>query len=190
MIKTDDEIWGDLVSWLVDKTELKTIKSHESGKRPDNPYLMVNFINFKELRQFEQTVKYSDLLEQVPINSNDENVLVNEGGDPLSTEAIPVGTLAAPMIEGEWQFSIHSYGDNPSEVLRKLKSYSKLSQLHEPLLPNLFIHEVGTINHAPDWINNKWEPRAQCFIFLRGVICDPAAIDTIDEISVDVTRSQ
>lgn len=58
----------------------------------------------------------------------------------------------------------------------------------ENLLPRLVVHEVGTINTIPEFIGQRWEPRAQTNVTLRGITDDGFVVDTIEEYSIDIER--
>ncbi len=167
---TNDEVWSAVVRWVKAMTTITTIKSHQGGPDPALPYVMVNFTGAAEVRQHEQAVEYTDT------------------GQPNGQGKTKIS--AAPVIEVEWRFSVHSYGPAPTGVLRPIVSASKLAQMMEPMFPTLVIHEVSQIRNVPDWINNKWEPRAQMDLIVRGLTRDGFVIDTIDETSFDIARAE
>ncbi|GFO81225.1 MAG: hypothetical protein A49_08520 [Methyloceanibacter sp.] len=167
---TNEEVWEALVRWLHTETELPTIKAHPSGKPPSTPYLMLNLLNVREVRTNVADIEFEDL---ETVNS--------EGKQEV---------LATPVMEAEWEFSVHSYGEgDPSQILRVLKSRVHLAQRLEPMLPELVIHETGAINNVPDWANNAWEPRAHMKMFVRGYTRDGAVIDAIEEASFGASRT-
>lgn len=166
---TNDEIHSAVVRWIASVTGITTIKSHQSGPDPALPYVMVNFTGEAEVREHAQTVEYIDT-----------GIPNDQGQNKIS---------AAPVIEVEWRFSVHSYGPVPTGLLRPIVSAAKLAQVMEPLFPGLVIHEVSQIRNVPDWINNRWEPRAQMDLIVRGLTRDGFVIDTIDENSFDIARA-
>ncbi|WP_395175047.1 LIC_12616 family protein [Roseibium alexandrii] len=166
---TDTDVWEAFIRWLADQTGLKVIKAHQSGDRPSTPYLMVNFTAFRELREMPQNIEYRDT-----------ETLNSEGNPEVE---------ATPVIEGEWDFSVHAYGDAPTDSLRKVKGLVHLSQRLEPLLPALTVHETGPINSVPDWVKKAWEPRAQMNVAVRGLIRDGAVVDVIEEYSIGISRA-
>lgn len=166
---TNDEVWSAVVRWVKGKAgNVTTIKANQSGPAPTSPYVMVNFTGTVEVRDHHITVDYV------------ETPVPNSQGEKIVT--------AAPVTEIEWRFSVHAYGPNPSDRLRPIISARKISQLMEPLLPGLLVHETSQIRDVPDWINNAWQPRAQMDVFIRGLIRDAQAIDTIDEYSFDIAQ--
>ncbi|KQV83239.1 hypothetical protein [Rhizobium sp. Root1220] len=167
---TNDQVHSAVVRWIASVTNVVTIKSHQSGPDPALPYAMVNFTGSIEVRQREQTVEYTDTGED---NSQGEHKI-----------------SAAPVIEVEWRFSIHSYGPSPTGILRPIVSAAKLMQIMEPLFPSLVIHEVSQIRNVPDFINTRWEPRGQLDLIVRGLTRDGFVIDTIDESSFDIARAE
>jgi hypothetical protein len=164
----DVEIHEALVRWLSAQTGLRVIKAHQSGDRPDKPYLMINMLNCREVREHCQDFEF---VETETLNS--------EGLAEISV---------SPVIEMEWDFSIHAYGDNPTNSLRILKGRTHLAQRLEPLFPSLIVHETGTINNVPDWVKNDWEPRAQMNLLIRGLTRDGAVVDVIQDASVGVSK--
>lgn len=165
---TDDEVHSALVRWIAAITDKKVIKAHQGGKDPALPYIMVNMTGTAEVRKWAQEDKYIDT--GIP-NSADKNEI-----------------LAIPVVEVEWRFSVHSYGASPTGALRPIRTAFHLAQLNEPLMPGLIPHEISQIRDVPDWINNRWEPRAQMDVFLRGLVKDGFVIDTIEEYSFDFIR--
>lgn len=153
---SDDETIGKVVEWLNGLTDLRVIQANQSGPRPQIPYIMVNLTGTAEVRDNEQDVEYS-------------------GQDEV---------FAAPVIEVEYRFSLHAFGATDAlstDLLRPIRSASKLSQVAEPLYPTLVIHETSQIRNVPEWINEDWEPRAQMDMMLRGLTRDGFVIDPIEQ---------
>lgn len=169
---TNDEMHGALVKWLSGLLGVKVIKDHQGGKQPALPYVMVNFTGAIELRRHAQKVVYEDA----------------DTGDMDTGDVFPAVT-ATPVIEMEWRYSVHAYGGSPTDTLRPLVSAMKLAQVLEPLMPDAIVHEISQIRSVPDWINERWQPRAQMDVFVRGLIRDGHVIDVIEEVSFDVTRT-
>lgn len=157
---TDDDVHSALVRWLKGITGLTTIKAHQGGPSPSLPYVMVNLTGTAEVREHSQEIEY------------DEDT---------------AGVTAAPVIETEWQFSVHAYGPNPTSILRPIRSAAHLAQINEPLMPSLVIHECSQVRNVPDWINEQWEPRGQMDVFLRGLTRDGFLIDVIEEAPISIT---
>ena len=160
----DTEVHGELVKWIAGLTGVMAIRSHQAGQQPPEPYIMVNFTTSREVNRWETMVEWSE----------------DEASGRLR---------AAPVIEVEWQFSVHAYGQDPSDILRPLKAAAKMQQAEEPLLPLLTIHEMSQIRNVPDWDGTQWEPRAQVDVFVRGRVRDAVVVDAIDQIEkVDIAR--
>lgn len=163
---TNDEVHSAVVRWISARTNgVKTIKSHEGGKTYP-VYNMVNFTGAEELRRWHRKIEFTETDE---VNSSGKKIIE-----------------AAPVIDMEWRFSVHAYGENPIDRLRPIVSAIKLPQVMEPLLPGLLVHSVSQIRNVPDWINEKWQPRAQMDLFVRGVTRDAHVVDVIDEYSFDI----
>lgn len=163
---TEDEVIGATVRFVARVTGLQTIRAHESGKAPALPYAMVNFTGLAEVREHAQTVDYTDTGQQ---NSEGENII-----------------RAAPVVETEWRFSVHAYGPHPVSRLRPIISAMKVSQVMEPAFPALIIFDNSQIRSIPEWIDNRWEPRAQMDLFVRGIIRDGFDVDVIDDLNFDI----
>lgn len=142
-------------------TGITTIKAYESGTAPTTPYNMVNMLGTRDIRAHEQVIEYAD-----------------QGADVKAT----------PVIEVEWSFSVHAYGANPTDNLRGIRSAAKLSQVMEPMLPSLIVHDVSQIRNVPDWINNQWQPRAQLDLFVRGLTRDGFLLDVIEQTEFNFER--
>ena len=169
---TNDEVWSAVVRWVKAKTGKTTIKSHQSGPTPTGQYAMVNFTGAIEVRRHEQTVEYEEA----------------DTGDMDTGDIYPAVT-ARPVIEMEWRFSVHGYGEDPTDILRPIVSAHKLTQAMEPMFPNLTVHEISQIRNVPDWINNAWQPRAQMDVIVHGIIRDGHVVDVIEEYSLDIAEA-
>lgn len=163
---TDDEIIGKVVEWLATVTGRVVIQAHQSGPRPAVPYIMVNMTGTAEPRDQVQEVQYTDL-----DTENSEGLLEVE---------------AAPVIEVEWQFSVHAYGATDAlstDLLRPVRSAVRLSQVLEPLFPTFDVHRISQTRNVPEYVNEVWEPRAQMDVMLRGLTRDGFVIDPIEQSS-------
>lgn len=166
---TNDATHEAVVAWIASATNVVTIAAYQSGKVPAEPYIMVNMTGFFEVRTHEQDIVYTN------------------GIDPPGDDPAPV--TATPIIETEWRFSVHAYGTSPTDILRPVVSAVKLAQAQEPLMPGLIIHEISQIRHVPDWVNERWQDRAQMDFNIRGLTKDGHVIDVIEEASFDIARS-
>ncbi|MDO9417033.1 phage neck terminator protein [Pararhizobium sp.] len=166
---TNDEVHSAIVRWIASVANVETIKDHQGIKRPSAPYIMVNYTGSSEVREHAQNVEFTDT-----------GLPNSEGKTQIS---------AAPVIEVEWRFSVHAYGPGPTDRLRPIVSAVKLSQVIEPLLPALVIHELSQIRNVPDMIENAWEPRAQMDIFVRGLTRDGFVVDTIDVAPFTISKN-
>ena len=166
---TETEVWGDVVEFLAAVTGLTVIKSHESGPRPAKPYMMVNFINLREVKEHHIDTEYVDTEVE---NTEVEHII----------EAVPV-------IESEWEFSVHSYGDSPTTPFRKIRSIARIGGPHQGLDRLLTLFDVGRVANVPDVINNKWEPRSNAKVFIRAYTRDGFVIDVIDQAPLQLNRT-
>jgi hypothetical protein len=166
---TNDQVHAALVRWMAVITGRTVIKAYQGGKEPALPYIMANFTGF------------------VPLHEHPEDIEYSEGADPPGPDLPPI--TAMPVIEGEWRFSVHAYGPNPTDILRPMVSASKMAQTMEPLMPGVVIHEVSQVRNLPEWINNAWQPRAQMDVILHGLTKDGFVIDVIDETSFEIARA-
>lgn len=157
---TDTEVTESIVGWAASVTGLTAIKGHQSGDRPETPYLMVNFTTSREVRDHEAVVTFAE----------------------------PATELVATIeIETEWQISLHCYGENSSGPLRKVRSHYRLPRSQDSINP-LVIHEIGPINRVPEMIENKWEDRSQCNLFVRGMACESVETEGIEKIPVTLSN--
>ena len=82
------------------------------------------------------------------------------------------------------------YALRKTGILRPIVSASKLRQVMEPLFPGLVIADLSQIRNVPEFVNAKWEPRAQLDFIVRGLTRDGFIVDTIDESSFDIARAE
>lgn len=154
---TDNEVHGELVEWIKGVINAPVIRAFQGGPTPGPRYVMVNYTGSQEVRVHPSKVEY--------LEDDTTNSLV----------------LATPVIETEWRFSVHSFGENPTDLLRPIRSASKLSQVEEQLRPRLTIHEVSQIRNLPESDGTRVVQRAQMDVYLRGLVRDGHLIDTINE---------
>lgn len=157
---TGNEVHEELIVWLAGITKIKVIKDRQSVKSPPLPYIVVDLANVVDRDQHVTDILYEEL--------ETEN---SEGQKEIE---------ATPRLEVEWTFLVQAYGAGGFELLRRVAAASHLSQMTENLMPHLIVHDVSTINTIPEYIGQRWEPRAQTNITLRGVTDDGFVIDTID----------
>lgn len=167
----DIDIWESVIEWICTLTGKTTIMAAEGKDRPTKDYLMVNLINTLDVKEHAQCYE------------NVELETLNDEGLP-QIESIPV-------IETEWIFSIHSYSNTDATTcLRKLRAanqnYSSIIRPPEGL--NYF--DAKQINHINEFVNARYEKRANMKISMRGLTRDGLLINTIDEVSVEVSSDK
>lgn len=171
---TDSDIYDALVKRVGQLTGLTTVKTEQSGVRPPVPFLSVTMLGNRSLRDNPRGIDYDP-----PDRDDDE---------PDTAGNLPDVT-ASPLIDTEWHFSVHAYGStSPTGLLRPLRSAAELLQIMEPIYPYLSVMPIERIRYVPEMVNERYEPRAQCDIFLHGVTQDGFVIDTIDDTTVTVNR--
>lgn len=158
---TDDQVQEALIRWLTTVTGLTVIKAHQGIDRPEGAYLMVEKQTVEELSEHVAEIKYED-----------SETLNSAGHEEVK---------ATPIVELEWLMFVFSFGEGQSGALRKVKQAAHLYQVQEPLMPVLNIHETGVINSVPEFVDQRWEPRSQLNVMLRGVSSDGFVIDTIEQ---------
>lgn len=168
----DSEVRTAVTGWVAGLFASGTIRVVEAypAREVALPYITVNLTTISEVRQHEQKVEYTD------------------GEQPEDPEEKPPVT-ATPVIETEWMFSLQAYGEDPTTILRPIRAAALLPQKNEPLLPSLHVHEVSAIRHVPEYVNEKWEPRSQMDLFIRGLVRDGFVVDVIEEYGFEVTRT-
>lgn len=164
---TDQEVWTTFIQWVEELTSLTVIKAYVSEDRPATPYIMVNMPSVTEVRAHAQDIEYEETGEETP-----------EGFPEIE---------ANPVVEIEWMFSVHAYGDTPTDLLRPIRSALHIKEVGDRLHP-LTLQNLSEIRRVPDFIQNEWEPRAQVDVFLRGLVKDGFIIETIETYSFNVNR--
>jgi hypothetical protein len=157
---TNNEVHSRLVQWLRGVVSTTVIKAYQGGQAPALPYVMVNMTGMVVLRQHPGEVLYSEASGRV---------------------------TSRPEQDVEWRFSVHAYGESPTDILRPVLTAYQIPQAQEPLLPALFIHECSQIRYIPEWINDQWQPRANMDVIMRGLITDGFVIDVIEQGSFDIS---
>lgn len=150
---TNNEVHEQLIEWLGDLLGVTVIKDRQQADRPAVPYGMVDLANWRNLHEHVDDIRFS--------------------GDEVVT--------ATPDLEIEWVFLFFVYGAQGENLVRRLQSAVHLTQLQEPLRPLLNIHEVSAANSIPELVGEKWEPRAQVNIVVRGKSSDGFIVDVIEE---------
>lgn len=165
---TGNEVTEELVVWLSGIMAMAVVKDRQSVKRPPQPYCVVDLANVRDLNQHPRDIAYEEL-------------------ETENTEG-KLEVKATPEIEVEWTFLVQVYGEAGFDALRKVANATHLAQMNESLMPRLVVAEVGTINTIPEFVGQRWEPRAQTNIMLRGTSSDGFVVDTIEEHSIDIER--
>jgi hypothetical protein len=161
----DTEVHSAFVRWLTSiAAGVKVIKAYGDGARPALPYLMVNQTTIAEVRAHAQR-------------------------DAYDAEDTAGEIVARPLIETEWTMSVHALGVAPTELLRPVRAAAMLAQKNEPLMPGLHVQDVSAIRFVPEYVNERWEPRAQMDVFLRGMVDDGFVIDVIETYAFEFERS-
>lgn len=142
----DRDVHTAVVNWLASRTGIPFIKNHQEGDPLPQPYGLANLTGQDEIRDHASRVIHGSV--------DDDTGFVQ--------------TIA----ENEWRFSLHVYGNDPSNFFRPVRMAVHASILDEPLMPGLLVHEVSQIRIVPEWINEGWEPRAQMDLIIRGTLRD------------------
>lgn len=157
---TADKVTEELVEWLAGITGIKVIQDRQGVRRPSLPYIVVDLVTARDLDQHSTDETFKELVSE---NS--------EGQKEIK---------ATPEMEIEWVFIVQAYGPSCFPHLRKVSAAAQLSQKTETLMPDIVLHEVGTINSIPDFVGQHWEQRAQANIVLRSTNSDGFVVDTVD----------
>lgn len=158
---TNNDVHERLIEWLAALLGVTVIKDRQQALRPALPYGMVDLANWRQVHDHVDDFKYE------------------ESATPNSEGKLEV--IATPDLELEWVFLFFMYGAQGENLVRRLQSAVHLLQLQEPLHPDLVIHEVSAANSIPELVGEKWEPRTQVNIVVRGKSSDGFVIDTIEE---------
>lgn len=158
---TNNEVHEQIVLWLHNLLGIVVIKDRQQADRPARPYGMVDLSTWRHLSDHVDDIDYATGTE---FNSQGKREV-----------------LATPELELEWVFLFFVYGEQSDNLLRRLQSAVHLPQVQEPLRPLLVIHEVSAANSIPELVNEKWEPRAQLNIIVRGKSSDAFVVDIIEE---------
>lgn len=149
----NSEVHTQLNEWLVDLLGITMIKDRQQVDRPAPTYGMTDLVNFRPLHDHVDNISYE--------------------GD--------VDVTVTPEYEIEWMFLCFFYGAQGENLARRLHSAVRLTQLQEPLRPDLIVHEVSMANSIPELVGEKWEPRTQVNIVVRGKSSDSFATEVIEE---------
>ena len=198
----DSEVHTAVVAWLASLAGVTVVKAYEGGDAPELPYIAVSLTGVAEVRENAQFDEYDP---DLPKASSTE-VLASEDDLDASLVFDDSGqgdVTAKPQIETEWRFSVHAYGAHrinpktdavvsprpltPTDILRPIRAAAQLVQKNEPLMPGLIVHEVSAIRNVPEFVNARWEPRAQMDLFIRGIVADGFVIDVIAYTSFDIS---
>ncbi len=158
---TNDEVHTRLNEWLYDLLGIVIIKDRQAADRPPTPYGMSDLVNWNNIDSNVDYINYKNL-------------------DTLNSAGLPE-VEATPVLEIEWVFLFFIYGAQGENLVRRLQSAVHLTQLQEPLRPNFIIHEVSRANSIPELVGEKWEPRTQVNIVVRGKSSDGFVIDVIEQ---------
>lgn len=159
------EVHIKLNEWLDDLLGIRVIQDRQQADRPAKPYGMTDLANWRFIHDHVDDIAYQDTL--------------NTEGDPA--------VVATPELEIEWVFLFFIYGAQGENLVRRLQSAVHLTQLQEPLRPDLIVFEVSGANSLPELVGEDWEPRTQVNIVVRGKSSDGFIIDVIEEHDITIT---
>lgn len=155
---TEQEVTNALVQFITARLSVLVIQADQSAPDPDVPHIAVRFTGLSETRDNPQGEDFADL--------NEEDVLQTQ------------------IIESEWRFSLHAYGPNPVSIMRKLRAAVHMVPRVKPLMDlKLELHEVSQIRNVPEFFNEKWQPRAQMDLYVRGLTKEGDLVDVIEQAS-------
>lgn len=156
----------ELILWLGELLGLTVIKDRQGADRPAVPYAMVDLANWRDLSQHAAKIDYR---ESTDLNTEGKRIV-----------------MARPDIEIEWTFMLFVYGPNADEYVRRLQASYHFSQVQERLIPDIHIHEISAANSIPELIDEKWEPRVQVNLIVRGKASDEFVADVIEQTGTEV----
>ncbi len=151
----DDTVWDAVNLWVSNIVKVPTIRQWQSGPMPEFPYCVTNLLGSIPLREWMR----------------------DWWGDE---DAASGRVLMHPIIDMEWRFSIHAYGDKPMNILRPLVTARQLTQTEELLYPALVLADMSQIRNLSEYHNEDWEPHAQVDMNWHGIIFDGHLVDTIE----------
>jgi len=166
---TEAEVIAKVVRWVAARTSLLTIQGEQSEQLPEWPtrYLVVRLSTISEMRDSPEA----------------QEIVDDEPGDPETTIS------QIPTMETEWRFSIHAYGPNPTAALQLLRAGSHVQSVNTILSDaGLELHETSLIRNLPEFLNEKWQPRAQIDLFIRGLTRQGDVVDVIEEYAFEHER--
>lgn len=163
----NSEVHIKLNEWLDDLLGIRVIQDRQQADRPPKPYGMTDLSNWRNVHDNVDDIEYVTT-------------------DNLNSEGLPE-VVATPEIEIEWVFLFFIYGAQGENLVRRLQSAVHLTQLQEPMRPDLIIHEVSGANSLPELVGEDWEPRTQVNIVVRGKSSDGFVVDVIEEHNITFT---
>ncbi len=166
---TNQEVHEQVVLWLGSLLGITVIKDRQGGDRPAVPYAMVDLSNWGDLHQHVERINYRE--------TTDENI---EGKTII---------MATPIIEIEWTFLLFVYGPQADEYIRQVQAAVHLFQTQEELVPKLVVTEVSRANSIPELIDERWEPRVQVNLTVRGKSDHEFLADIIEKHNLEVERT-
>jgi hypothetical protein len=166
---TEAEVQAALNTWLAGIAgQSRVINANSDTKRPPKPYLATNLILSGPVHEHQIEDEYEAVGER-------DNEVVHQ----------------APVRDWFWRFSVWSYGDQPTSLLRKVEVATKIATHTDKLLP-LTVFETSGMRNVPEVTENAVEQRANFDIEVRGIVRDSLVVDTIETApfeAVDTTQS-
>jgi hypothetical protein len=152
-----------LRTWLLAITGLPNIiRAHPNAPRPAKPYGLLNRIR-------SDRVNWPDDV---------RTELVDNPGE---------GFPAKQVLEETWEvvWSFHSYGDEPSGPLERVKSASKSDAALLSLHP-MTLHATSGVRNIPELLNEtEWEPRAQMDLTIHAKAYPAFDTDLVEAVTVE-----
>ena len=189
----DSTVHAAIVEWLASVSGATVVQAYQSAPPPAEPYISVALDATREVSEYPIALPIvatgRTINDPTIYLSPEDDIWLDENGLPISEfENIRAEVEQAPAIEREWQFGLHAMGAGGDELLRKIRVSSHVTYHLQNLYP-LKIHQIGQVNRLPDERNLRWENRAACDLFLRGITRDGVLIETIESAPVTISRT-
>lgn len=177
---TNEEVKSAVVRWLSLVLAVEIIQDHQQGHRPAPTYGTLTLANWREVNDHPIDEVWEESI--FPIETENTEVVQLEDSNPLET---PDVITVAPQVEMEWVFILMIHGPGGGEYLRRLQV---LRHWVQSIQPALVLFDVSSVNNIPDLQGEKWVPRSQVNISIRGIVSETVPVDTIEQVPVGITR--
>lgn len=151
---SEDALFAKLRGWVRAVHDIECIKDHPGAPRPEGPYVMLNAINARRMREMG-AILYEE-----------------ETGDEQVTER--------RATDWEWTWSVHCYAADAMDRCRLLVGSLEIGTIRVDHLYPLVFRRTSDVRRLPEMVQGGFEGRAQFDLVIAATVLDGFLVDVAE----------